>query len=772
MATQTKKISPSQPILGKKLDRRGFLVRAVGGLSLGFFLPDAGHVFDAAAATGPTNEQLANAYIRIGADNSITLMFGGCEMGQGTKTGLAQILAEELNVDWNQIIVSQSLVDPIVSYGTGGSSGVSRRYDRLRTAGAASRELLILNAMAKTGDSTRANYTAQSATVKYAGSASYPATTWTYGALATAPTVTTFPTGYTIPLTDPANFRLIGKSLARVDIPSKVDGSAQYGIDVWLPNMVFAAIKHCPTFGGVLAKTPAVPSGAIAVVPCATPENRGAVVAGTVNAVAVVASNTWTAKKLASGLSVSWTLPASTANSDSAALMTTAQNLMAQAAGTPGADIRVAEPMPPQPAPPAPGVLYDPVTIEGQVNSVMGTPTLEATYSVPYVPHATMEVLACTASPTYSGTTLVGIEIWAPNQNATRVSSWAKTLTGLTDAAVKVNTTYLGGGLGRKIEQDYVYQAIQVALAVKRPAKLTWMREEDFTHDQYRPMALMKAQAKLDGSGNIVAWLYRTVTPSITMQRTTLPATNIDGQAVECARNLHYNLGTRAVEWIPLMAGIPVGYWRSVGASMHVFAVESFMDELAKAANIDPFTFRRNHLTAGTRFRAVLDAADAMSVTWRNSLPAGRAWGVAIGEAFNTIVCEVVEISQPAAGSLTIHRVNCVVDCGMAINPNSVEAQMQGGIVHGLNATLWGQTTFTAGKANQKNFNTNRMMRVSEMPQITVQVMQNPVNTAPTGTGEPAVPPVAAAVANAYARLKGIRQRSLPFFPGATMGGI
>lgn len=746
---------------GLPLGRRGFLVRALGGLSLGFFLPEAGHFFDLDAAEPPP-QQLANAYIRIAPNNSVTLLFGGCEMGQGTKTGLAQILAEELFVDWNQITVEQSLVDPIVTYGTGGSSGVSRRYDRMRNAGAACRELLILAAMDKTGDTNRNNYTAQSATVVYTGTNPVSPKSWTYGSLVAAAATKTVPAD--LRLTDPVNFRLIGKPLTRVDIPAKTDGSAKYGIDVWFPNMVFAVIKHCPVFGGVLAQTPAKPSGAIAVVPCKTPDNRGAVVAGSVNAVAVVAKNTWSAKNMANSLSVSWTLPASTANVDSASILTQAKSLLASGTGA-----LVAEPTPPTGYTPA---SYAPV-IEGQVAGAMGTPTVEASYSVPYVAHATMEVLNCSVDMKFDSTGApLSCEIWAANQNAASAATYASAASGIPVANIKVNTMYLGGGLGRKIEQDYISQAVQIAMVVKQPVKLTWTREEDFTHDQYRPMAVINAKAKLNGA-SISAWFYRTVTPSISSQRGRLAAGGIDGQAVECARNLPYNLGTRVVEWIPLPAGIPVGYWRSVGASINVFAVESFIDELAKAANVDPFTFRYGLLTdlPDRRARNVLAAADEMSRSWRNALPAGRAWGVAIAEAFGTWVCEVVEISAPTTTSITVHRVDCAVDCGMAINPNSVEAQMQGGIVHGLNATLWGQTTFTAGKANEKNFNVNRMLRVKEMPQVNVRIVQSST-TAPTGTGEPGVPPVAPAVANAYARLTGKRQRSLPFFPGSIMSGI
>ena len=735
-----------------KLDRRGFLTVAAKGLAIAFAMPLVGRSAAVQAAV-PTQEALANAYIHIGSDGSITLSFGGAEMGQGSMSGLAQILAEELMADWNQITVNQSLVDPVVSYFTGGSSAVSGRYLRLRNAGAAARELLIAAAMEFQGDTSRDNYTAMSAIVRHTPTG----TTWPYGALAANAATKTAPAD--LRLTDPSRFRLIGKPVARVDIPAKVDGSAKYGIDTWLPNMVFAVIKHCPTLGGTLVGTPATPSGAIAVVRCTASDTRGKVTAGTVNAVAVVASNTWQAMRLARSMTVNWSLPVSTADVDSAQILAKANALMASGPAL------VAEPAPPAGYTAA---SYAPV-IQPLVAGVMGTPTVNATYTLPYLAHATMEVLNCTVNITYSGSTPVGCEIWAPTQAASLAASNAATLIGIASSQVTVHTTFLGGGLGRKFEQDYICQAIQVAKAVKRPVKLTWWREEDMAHDQYRPFALVNVKASLN-SGRISAWSYRNVSQAILGQRGWLPPGAVDSQAVEGAVHLAYDLGPRLVEWVPLQVGIPVGFWRSVGASINAFAVESMMDELARAAGVDPFTFRYNHLASSPRFRAVLWAADLLTSSWRNTLPAGRAWGVAIAESFGTVVCEVVDISQPAAGSIKVHRVACVVDCGTVINPDSVEAQMQGGILHALNATLWGQATFTAGKANQSNFSNNRVMRIGEMPQVTVQIIAS--TNPPSGVGEPGVPPLAPALANAYARLNGTRIRALPFFPGTRMGGL
>ena len=736
--------------------RRAFLTTTAKGLVVTFALPVIGRSAAVHAATPPTAEQLADAYVHIGTDGSITLAFGGAEMGQGAMSGLAQILAEELMVDWNAIRVAQSLVDPIVSYFTGGSSAVSGRYATLRKAGAAARERLIAAAMATTGDTNRDHYSAQSATVVYTNPTTAPVTTWRYADLASL--ASSQPAPADLRLTDPSRFRLIGQPLPRVDIPAKVDGSAKYGIDTWLPNMVFAAIKHSPVIGGTLASVPSTPSGAIAVVPCRASDSRGAVVANTVNAVAVVASNTWLAMRLASGLSAKWNVPASTAGVDSAGILAQAQSLM-----TNGTALAA------EPSPPAGTSAADYATaLRPSVMAALGTPTVDATYTLPYLAHATMEVPSCAVNIVFSGATPQSCEIWAPTQGASAAAGVAAALTGLPASKIVVHTTFLGGGLGRKFEMDYVSQAIQVAMAVKRPVKLTWRREEDLAHDQYRPFALVNAKARLD-AGKIAAWTYRNVSQAILGQRGWLPPGAVDSQAVEGSVRLPYGLGTHLVEWVPLPVGIPVGFWRSVGSSINAFVVESMMDELALAAHVDPFQFRYDNMT-DDRARAVLWAADLMSSAWRKSLPSGHAWGVAIAESFGTCVAHVVEVSQPATGSLKVHRVATVIDCGTVINPDSVEAQMQGAIVHALNATLWGQITFTAGKAAQTNFNSYRAMRIGEMPQVSVQIVTSA--NAPSGVGEPGVPPLAPAITNAYARLTGTRVRTLPMFPGARMGGL
>jgi len=735
------------PLAGHKVDRRGFLTFAAKGLALAAVLPVAGRIGNAAAA--PTPGELASAYIRVGSDGTITFAFGGSEMGQGSMSGLAQILAEELGVDWGQFSVVQSPVHPIVTYLTGGSSAVRGRYATLRNAGAAARELLVAAAMAAKGDPVRDNFRVASAKVTHVPSG----TVWPYGALADAAALQSVPAD--LRLTDPANFRVIGQPVPRLDIPQKTDGSAKYGIDVWFPGMVFAAIRH-GTIGATLAATPAKPSGAIAVVPCKASDSRGAVVAGTTNAVAVVASNSWLAMRLAKSLSVKWTPPSSTDGVDSAQILAKANALLVSGPAL------VAEPAPPSGQTPA---SYAAI-IEPQVAAALGMPTVDATYTLPYVAHTTMEVLNCTVSVVFDAGAAKSCEIWAPTQSASGVANLAKTLTGLPLAQIVVHTMLLGGGLGRKIEMDFVSQAIQVALAVQKPVKLTWWREEDMANDQYRPCAVVNVKASLDGAKRIKAWSYRNVSQSILGQRGWVGPGAIDSQAVEGSVHLPYDLGTHVAEWVPLPAGIPVGFWRSVGSSINAFAVECALDELAMAAGLDPFVFRDN-LMNDARSQAVLRAADALSV-WRKSLPAGRAWGMAFAESFGTRVCQVVEISTPTASAVTVHRVTCVVDCGTVVNPDSVEAQMQGGILHGLNAALWGQTTFVAGKAAQTNFNKTRFMRLKEMPQVTVHIVAS--TAPPAGVGEPGVPPIAPALANAYARLTGLRKRALPLFPSGTMG--
>jgi len=735
----------TQPKPGPSLGRRSFLINsstAIGALVLGFKLP---LVSRAEAAVGDAGE--VNAYVSIGADGRVTILYGGSELGQGSMSGLAQILAEELKVNWEDVAVEQAdytgvgvrYLNKPVTYLTGGSSAVRRQHDQLRNAGAAAREMLVTAAAAKMIPPRDVSECRAEGGIVYG-----PTESFTYGELVEDAAALDIPTAPR--WTDSSEYQIIGKRLPRLDIPLKVNGRAKYGIDVRLNGMVYASVKHCPVFGGTMKSLPQKPSGAIAVVPLAAPESRGATSKGDINAVAVVTnSNTWKAMQAAKSLRVSWKLPPESADMDDATILSQAEDLMANG------EAFLAE---------------DPV---GDVDEGLATAwsAIDSTYYLPYVSHVCMEVLNCTVD--YRGDSC---EIWCPVQAAAWVHAEAVNLTGLPKENIVVHTTFLGGGLGRKIERDYYSQAIQVGIAVKTPVKLTWMREEDTRFDQYRPMALINVRAGLDADGNVAAWYYRHVSPSISRQRGRY--TNRDGvvvadsQATEGQTGLPYAFSNSRSEWVEHTSQVPVGYWRSVGHSLNAFAVESAIDELADAALKDPMEFRKQLMADHPRALAVVEAADNWS-QWRHSLPSGHAWGMAFSEAFGSLVCQVVEISGSTT-SINVLRVTCVVDCGTAINPGSVEMQMQSGIIHGLNAALWGGQSFVSGAPQVANFNRIRMLRVKEAPTVDVHIIENDYPLG--GIGEPGVPPIAPAVANAYYQLTGVRVRTLPFFPnGGGTGG-
>jgi len=745
------------------MDRRQFLGGTAGvGLTLGFSLggslaPTASH-----AAGTP---QPVNSWLTVGTDNSIALTVGASDMGQGSLQGLAQLIAEDLMVDLTRVTLVQgqaTLVTPAPigsAIVTAGSSVTRNNYWRLRDAAAIAREMLVQAAMNLTGDANRSNFAVASGVITHLSSGRRIP----YGEVAAAAARLMPPAS--APLVPDNMLQVIGKTFARQDIPSKVDGSAKYGIDVRLPGMVFAAVRHGPSFGATLSAVPSAPAGALAVVPLSVMSGtgRGTEVTGARNAVAVVAPTTWDAMRLARSLSAKWTLPANAAALNSAQFLADAQAL--STAGTPfvagGAN--------------PPGTLYTVETSTADAQAALARPDtvkrLDVSYTLPYLSHACMEVLNCTVDYVPG----VRCEVWAPTQVARSALTMIVSMTGLRADQVKLNTTLLGGGLGRKAELDFIAQAVQVGMAVQRPVQLVWPREEDFGRDQYRPMALVKASAGLDANGQVTAWIYRNVSPSILGQRGSVLGPKGDGQATECSFGVPYSFGSRKVEWVSHPSPIPVGFWRSVGASINLFAVESLMDELALAAKQDPLQFRRAKLT-DSRWLAVLEAAATLA-GWGTALPSGRARGLALGSAFNSIVATVVEVSGSSATSFRVTRVAVVLDCYLTVNPGNVEAQLVGGVVHGLNAALYGNQTFSNGAAQRRNFHNNRMLRMSEMPAVSVKIMPRPAQTDRTvpigGVGELGVPTVAPALVNAVARLAGgSRVRSLPFFPNATMGGL
>jgi isoquinoline 1-oxidoreductase beta subunit len=740
------------------VDRRRFIASSSAGLVLGFTLDLAGPSGEARAAGAAQ----VNSWLAVGSDNSVTLTIGASDMGQGSVQGLAQVLAEDLMVDPLRVSLVQgqaTLATPApigTAINTVGSGVTRGNYWRLRDAAAIARETLVQAAMNRVGDGSRANYGVVDGTIVHSSGARL-----TYGQVAADAALLKPPAS--APLVPDSEFKSIGRALPRQDILLKVNGSAKYGIDTRLPGMVYAVIKHCPTFGGKLAATPAVPAGALAVVPVsvAAGTGRGAEAAGNVNAVAVVASTTWDAMQAARRLSVKWSLPANASAMNSAQFLADAQALAAKATpyvagGTNG-----------------PGTLYtvEASTADAQATIALpGTRVVQATYTLPYASHGCLEVLNC-AVDYVAGTKC---DVYAPTQSARSALSLVVALTGLQASQVSVKTTLLGGGLGRKSEHDFIAQALQVGMALQRPVMLVWPREEDFAHDQYRPMALVAARAGLDASGQVTSWIYRNVSPSILGQRGAVLGPRGDSQGYEASAELPYAFGSRLVEWVSHPSPVPVGFWRSVGASINTFVVESFVDELAAAAGQDGFQFRRARLT-DARWLAVLEAAAALG-NWSSAPRSGSARGIAIGKAFNTIVAAVVEVSGTSATSFKVQRVSLAVDPYLTVNPANVEAQIVGGVVHGLNAALYGQQTFSNGAAQRKNFNTNPVIRLQQMPAVAVTIMPRPAQADRTvaigGIGELGVPTLAPALANAVFRLCGTRVRNLPFFPTATMGGL
>lgn len=756
MATTTPEVRPTPE---NRPGRRAFLQHAAAGLTVAFFLPEVSRLSEAEAAPLPGQ---VNAWLRVGTDNSITLTIGSSEMGQGSMSGLAQVLAEDLVVDYARVRVVQggpTMTNPVPvgsAINTVGSSVIRTNFWKMRDAAAAARETLVQAAMNVKGDAARANYSVDNGVVKHIPSG----TQMSYGQLATAAAL--LGPAANAPLIPDSQFKLIGKTVPRVDIPSKVNGSAMYGLDVRVDGMVYAVIRHCPTFGGTLSGIPSVPSGMLAVVPTKVlpGTGRGTEVTGNVNAVAVVGPNTWDTWQAAKRLRVTWKLPSNAANLNNARFLSDAQALLTTAAPYVAGG---ANPV---------GTLY---TVEGTAADATSAnahaaKTVDATYTLPYVSHACMEVLNCTVHYVPG----VSCEIWAPTQSAKSVLSLVMAQTGLPESAITVHTMYLGGGLGRKAEVDFVGQALQVAMDVKKPVKLMWPREEDFTRDQYRPMGVIHVKAGLDSSGNILGWSYRNVSPSILGQRGVPLGAKGDSQGIEGAVNLPYIMGARVTEWVSHPSPIPVGFWRSVGASLNTFGVECMIDELAAAAGQDPYQFRRARLT-DPRWIAVLDAAAALG-NWTSAPPSGHARGIAIGAAFNSIVAEVVEISSVTSTGLKVNRVSCAIDCYIPVNPGSIQAQLQGGIVHGLNAALYGQQTFVGGVAQAANFNRSRMIRLGEMPRIDITIIPGPAASDRSinigGAGELGVPTFAPALASAYFRLTGKRARTLPLFPGSRMGGL
>lgn len=706
--------------------RRAFLktgVATMGGLVIGFYLPDmlSGPAAEAASAT--SSLFTPNAWLRIGENDEITIVVAKSEMGQGVMTSMPMLVAEELEADWGRIKVEQAAVDAAYNNPTmggmvtAGSTSVRTSYMPLRRAGAAARMMLTTAAAKKWGVSEETCRAEKGSVIH-----SQSGRRLSYGAL--AKDAATEPVPREITLKKPEEFRLLGTPVPRLDIPDKVIGRAIFGLDVKLPGMRIARVAHCPVFGGTVSGFDASRAKAIKGVTHVFQIDSG---------VAVVADSFWTATQGLKALQVQWNEGAN-AHLDSAGI----SSRFAELAKKPGAMARN----------------------DGDAAGVLARAArkIEAVYELPYLAHAAMEPMNCTADVRRDG-----CDIWVGTQAQTNTQETAARITGLASSTIKVHTTFLGGGFGRRGPTDVVAEAVQISKTVGAPVKVVWTREDDIQHDFYRPANYCYLAAALDDAGMPIAWMHRIVGPSLMAHMNPEAFKGgVDRTSVEGAANLPYRIPNIQVDYVLEDPGIPVGFWRSVGNSINAFVVESFLDEIAAVSGKDPYQLRIQLLDQAPRHRRVVEFA-AEIAGWGKPLPQGRTRGIALCFSFGSYVAEVAEISLSTQGDVRVHRVVCAADCGSIVNPNTVEAQIEGAMVWGLTAALRGEITIRNGRVEQSNFHDYRMARMNEMPAVEVHIVPSP--EPPGGAGEPGAPPIAPAIGNAIFAAVGKRIRRLPIRP-------
>jgi isoquinoline 1-oxidoreductase subunit beta len=675
-----------------------------------------------------------NAFLRIGSDNSVTVIAKHLEMGQGAYTGIATIVAEELDADWAQVRVESAPADAKryanlafgTIQGTGGSSAMANSWTQLREAGAKARAMLLA-AAAREWQVPVSELTAELGVVRHASGKRQA----TYGSL--VKTAAALPVPVTVMLKDPKDFRLIGHTVPRVDAAAKSDGTAQFTLDVMFPGILVALIKRPPLFGATVKSFDAQAAGAVPGVVRVVQVPRG---------VAVVARSFWAAKQARDALKIEW--------DDSKAEKRSSKTLMDEYR-------RLAD----QPAQSA--------RKEGDAAKALGDAvrTVSASYEFPYLAHAPMEPLDAVVK-----LSATGCEIWTGDQFQTVDQANAARTAGLDPQQVSIHTLYAGGSFGRRANpgSDYIVEAVSIAKACGAdgtPIKLQWTREDDIHGGLYRPMYFHKLEAGLDQQGRLTGWHHVIVGQSI-MAGTLFASKDpdaVDATSVEGAANIAYAIPNIAVDLATTKNGVPVLWWRVVGSSHTTFAVEAFIDEVAHAAGEDAFTFRRKLLEHQPRMRAVLELAADKAGWTSGALPKGKGRGIAVAEAFKTFVAQVAEVSVDSEGRVKVDRVVCAVDCGLAINPDIIAAQMEGGVGFGLGAALYGAITLKDGRVEQDNFNSYRVLRMNEMPKVEVHIV--PSSEAPTGVGEPGVAPIGPAVANAIFAATGKRVHILPFSAAA-----
>jgi len=700
------------------VSRRDFLIvgaAAGGGLLLSFHM-------DAQPAASPVFAP--NAFIRIGTDGRVTMIIGQVEMGQGMYTSMPMLIAEELEVGLDQVQVEHAppddklYINPLFGFqATGGSTSVKGLYLPMRRAGATARTMLIA-AAAKLWNVDPTSCRAER------GAVIHTATRRRIGYGAVAAAAAELPIPENVVLKRPQDFKLVGTPAKRLDTPAKVNGTAQYSIDVRLPGMKIATVAASPVLGGKVAALDDRKAKAITGVRQIVRLDE---------AVAVVADNMWAAKQGLSALEIRWDDGPNAAVSTSDVVRG-----LALAAETPGVVARN----------------------EGDAAAaIAGAPAkVEAVYEAPFLAHATMEPINCTVHVRPDG-----CEVWTGSQVLARAQATAAQVTGFPLEKVVVHNFLLGGGFGRRLEFDYVTQAVRIAKQVEGPVKVIWTREEDVQHDVYRPYYYDRIAAGLDARGQPIGWTHRLVGPSI-LARWAPPAfkDGLDGDALDGATDVLYNIPAIRVEYVrheePVLN---TGFWRGVGVTHNTFVIESFVDELALAAKADPFEYRRALLDKSPRARAVLELA-ANKAGWGANLPAGRARGIALmfGGLWGTYVAQVAEVSVSKSGEVRVHRVVCAVDCGTVVNPDTVKAQIEGGVIFGIGGALYGEVTLKNGRVEQSNFHDVRVLRINETPAIEVHLVRS--GEAPGGIGEPGTAVTAPALANAVFAATGKRIRKLP----------
>ena len=717
-------LAPAAPALSRRtLIFAG--LSAAGGLAIGVpFNARAGQPPTLTAGTNGDKEM--TAWLVIDPDNTVTIRVPHSEMGQGTTTALAMLVAEELECDWSKVRIEYASATRNAEAGgklygpmrTVGSQGVRTSVPMMQQAGASARERLLYAAARQWNVDPASCSVASGQCLHKASNRRLD-----YGALAPAAALVTLEAEPAIKTPD--QYKLVGKWTPRLDTPAKLDGSAQFGLDAKVPGMVYAAVYSAPVFGGSLKSVDE--SGLKGI--------RGIVgVVKTKDAVAVVADRYWRAKKGLDALAIEWDGGAN-ATVDSAQLDKGLRDALDGPMATAEKDGDAAAAL-----------------------SAPGAKLVEAVYEAPFLAHATMEPLNCTVHLQPDR-----FDVWISTQSPMAVLQTAVEETGLPAEKIQVHNAFVGGGFGRRGgAPDEMVHAIAVAKAVNKPVKLIWSREQDVRRDRYRPQAAVKFRAALDGAGKATAFQARVAVPSLL--RAIAPpaaiASGVEPMAVECIAKSFYTFPSRDIEVLLKNSHVPVSFWRGVGSSQNGFFIEGFVDEMAHAAGQDPYRFRR----------AMLDRPDVLGVldktaekgNWGSPLPKGRGRGIAVIEAYGSVSGQVVEVTVSPAGELKVDRVVSVIDCYHAVNPNTIEQQMQGAVIFALTAALWGEITIKDGAPEQANFDTYRIARMAESPpEIEVHLSLSGGDKW-GGIGEPGVGPLAPALANAIFAATGKRVRRLP----------